>query len=127
MRIRPAFWLMTLGGLFVTGAATAAALSAGADPEATVRLYANVCSGCHGASLQGASASALLGPAFRISWPHALGLFEFVAANMPLGAGGSLRAQQYWDLVAHILRRNDVRVPEPFTPERAAQTTLRRS
>ena len=126
MRIRPAVWLMALGGLFVTGTA-AAALSAGTDPEAAVRLYANVCSGCHGVGLEGASAPALLGPAFRVSWPHALGLFEFVAANMPLGAGGSLQRQQYWDLVGHILRRNEVRVPEPFTPERAAETKLRPS
>ncbi|MBI2155076.1 MAG: cytochrome c [Candidatus Rokubacteria bacterium] len=55
----------------------------------------------------------------------ALGLFDFVRANMPHDAPGTLKEQEYWDIVAHVLAAAGVvRAGPPVGPDTAAGIRL---
>lgn len=73
-------------------------------------LYAQLCSACHGARLQGSPAAPLTGEAFRARWEdgqHTLDdLYYIVRSLMPNNAPGSLTRAQYADVVAFILQAN---------------------
>ena len=70
-------------------------------------VYAAHCASCHGAGLQGASASGLEGPATLVRWVGQNGhdLYQRVR-TMPYGMPGSLGDQEYIDAVAFLLARN---------------------
>src|SRR6266700_3443582 len=71
--------------------------------------YFTSCAVCHGALLQGDSDSPeLAGPSFTKRWgDQSVGtLFAFAMSQMPVGRPGSLGAQGYADVVAHILATN---------------------
>ena len=70
-------------------------------------LYAGKCANCHGAALEGKTATALTGPTFAGKWAEqtAADLFARVK-TMPYGAANSLKPGQYVDLTAFILSRN---------------------
>ena len=74
-------------------------------------LYGSYCGGCHGASLEGREGKALAGTAFWNQWrEQSVGdLLAYVSKNMPQGAAvGTLSPATYTDIVAHILRANDL-------------------
>ena len=83
-------------------------------------IYAQSCSMCHGATLEGlGSFPVLAGAPFQERWQdRPLGeLFGFVSENMPLGAGGSLEPEAYAAAVAFILERNGIEPGDaPFDP-----------
>ena len=82
-----------------------------AQVEAGAAVFAQSCSFCHGAALEGlGSFPVLAGTPFQERWAdRPLGeLYVFVRENMPLGAGGSLDPATYAALVALILARNGV-------------------
>jgi thiosulfate dehydrogenase len=74
-------------------------------------VYAQKCSVCHGADGNGKSAAGkvlfppLWGPR-SYNWGAGMtsikGAAEFIRANMPLGAGGTLSVQQAWDVATYI-------------------------
>lgn len=69
------------------------------------------CSMCHGDDLAGrAAAPALLGRGFTERWGNAAiaDLFENVRTTMPQAAPGSLDRQTYLNIVAYLLRSNDL-------------------
>jgi mono/diheme cytochrome c family protein len=68
-------------------------------------IYDEMCSGCHGADLNGGNASELHGGIFIIHWggKPASELFAFIRENMPAGAPGSLHSDDYRDVLATIL------------------------
>ena len=71
--------------------------------------YFSSCAVCHGALLQGDSDSPeLAGPSFTKRWgDQSVGtLFAFAMSQMPVGRPGSLGAQGYADVIAHILATN---------------------
>jgi S-disulfanyl-L-cysteine oxidoreductase SoxD len=71
--------------------------------------YFSSCAVCHGGLLQGDSDSPeLAGPAFMKRWgDQSVGaLFAFAMSQMPVGRPGSLGAQGYADVIAHILATN---------------------
>ncbi len=117
--LRVGVWLTALGALLV-GAATALAYATG-QAEAGQQAFNAVCSGCHGATLQGGVGPALVGPGFQATWRNALALWNFVAQNMPLNNPGSLAREQYWDIVAFLLRRNGVEPDERPLDEATAE------
>jgi mono/diheme cytochrome c family protein len=73
-------------------------------------LYAADCASCHGSSLEGGEGTALAGKAFWDKWrERSVGdLLSYVSANMPLMAPGSLSPATAADIVAHILKSNDL-------------------
>ena len=70
--------------------------------------YSQRCSVCHGAQLQGAGAPSLKGGSFSLQWNGKTlkELHAYIHDQMPLGAGGLLKAQEYADIVAYILAQN---------------------
>ena len=73
-------------------------------------VYAARCAGCHGERLQGAAGPALTGAGFLHSWSaYSLSvdeLYYVTRTTMPKGSK-RLARQEYLDVVAYILERND--------------------
>ncbi len=133
------------------GGAPSAPATAGAAPASAPlsfqtqvadggKLYGQHCANCHGDSGQGAKAPRVVGlaqgalpldpPADR---KYRKGKFvtvadvaDFVVANMPPGKGGSLPADQYWDILAFDLHANGVDLPQPLTADLARTLTIPR-
>ncbi|MGH9846826.1 MAG: PQQ-binding-like beta-propeller repeat protein [Blastocatellia bacterium] len=76
-------------------------------------LYDGKCASCHGAQLEGGSADALAGGKFMAKWGRgnhdADELYYITRTTMPFGAGGTLKDQQYVDIVAFMLKANGYR------------------
>jgi len=73
--------------------------------------FASSCARCHSAEPNGGEEGrSLTGKGFWDSYRESTvdHLLDFVSKNMPNGAGGSLSANTYTDLVAFILSRNDL-------------------
>jgi thiosulfate dehydrogenase len=81
------------------------------DYSRGAEVYAKSCASCHGAEGQGQSSDGqvvfppLWGPQ-SYNWGAGMtsikNAAEFIRANMPLGLGGTLTAQQSWDVAAFI-------------------------
>jgi alcohol dehydrogenase (cytochrome c) len=73
-------------------------------------IYAKDCASCHGAQLEGASSTPLVGARFIAKWGqgnHNVDeLYYITRTQMPYGAGGTLTRQQYIDTVAYVLKAN---------------------
>jgi alcohol dehydrogenase (cytochrome c) len=76
-------------------------------------LYDTHCASCHGLQLQGGSAAALAGSQFMNKWGRGNQtvdeLYFITRTQMPYGAGNTLTAQQYTDIVAFMLKANGYR------------------
>ena len=72
--------------------------------------YAQRCATCHGANLEGAGAPALKGTAFNAQWNGKTlhEFYQYVHSQMPLGAAGNLKGQDYVNIVAYILAQSGV-------------------
>jgi alcohol dehydrogenase (cytochrome c) len=77
---------------------TAMQVSAGAQ------LYRQQCASCHGAQLQGVSAPALTGPSFGNTHLNLSQFRSVVTTQMPLTAPGSLKPDQYAEVIAYLLK-----------------------
>jgi len=102
--------------------------------------YGANCASCHGDAGQGGKGPRLVGLAqgalpldppadrkFRKTRFVTVGdVADFVVANMPPGKGGSLPAEQYWDILAFDLHANGVDLPQPLTAEAAKTLTIPR-
>lgn len=77
---------------------TAAQVKAGAV------LYQQQCASCHGAGLQGVSAPALTGISFGNAHLNLSQVRSIVTTQMPLGSPGSLKPDQYADIMAYLLK-----------------------
>jgi mono/diheme cytochrome c family protein len=68
------------------------------------------CAGCHGEGMQGAGgAPAIAGPEFLFNWDKkSTGeLLEYVKAQMPPGAGGSISDAKYVDIIAAMFKTSE--------------------
>jgi outer membrane protein assembly factor BamB len=79
-----------------------------AQSAAGAKVYAQYCSSCHGANLQGVSAPALTGASFGSSNLNISQMRTIVTTQMPLTAPGSLSPQQYASVMAYLLQYNCV-------------------
>jgi mono/diheme cytochrome c family protein len=72
--------------------------------------FASTCARCHAAAPNGDEGRNLVGKGFWDSFRESTvdHLLDYVSRNMPNGAGGSLSANTYADLVAFILNKNDL-------------------
>ncbi len=73
--------------------------------------YEQRCATCHGADLDGSGAPALKGTAFNAQWNGKTlqQFYWYVHSQMPLGAAGTLKGQDYANVVAFILSRSGLR------------------
>src|SRR5262245_18137418 len=69
-------------------------------------VYAQRCANCHGANLEGSGAPALKGTAFNAQWNGKTlhEFYQYVHAQMPVGAAGNLKGQADNPDVTAILR-----------------------
>lgn len=94
------------------------------------QVYKDNCAACHGDTLQGAlDAPTLHGPLFQANWfgKPLNTLFDFVSTNMPQDRPGALTPQQYAQVVAFILSKNDIAAgstPLPSDSSALAAMTL---
>jgi glucose dehydrogenase/mono/diheme cytochrome c family protein len=70
--------------------------------------YEQRCATCHGVNLEGSGAPALVGSAFNAQWNGKTlqQFYGYVHGQMPLGAVGTLKGQDYVNVVAYILARS---------------------
>jgi alcohol dehydrogenase (cytochrome c) len=89
-------------------------------------IYAARCAACHGADLRGKTALDLAGSGVISRWPGwtAADLYAHVQ-TMPYGSPGSLTAQQYIDVTAFILDKNNVTLAGVLTADPATLTRTR--
>jgi hypothetical protein len=95
--------LLILAGTTVwDGVYTAAQAERGRD------AYATRCSTCHGKDLEGGAGPALTGEQFFDNWREdsVKSLFSFIQTQMPQRAPGSLSAETYLDILAHVFSMN---------------------
>lgn len=90
-----------------------------AQAERGEAVYKANCAQCHGANLDdGQFATPLKGPAFAALW-GGQGLdapFDFMTAQMPPVAPGSLGTQAYADVLAYIISHNGIAEGEKELP-----------
>jgi S-disulfanyl-L-cysteine oxidoreductase SoxD len=80
-----------------------------AQAERGKAQYFAACASCHGVAMQGdGDIPELVGKSFLKRWGDqpVSALFTFATTQMPIGRPGSLGAQGYADVVAHILSMN---------------------
>jgi alcohol dehydrogenase (cytochrome c) len=98
-------------GLLMAGGAFAAQTGDGGYSPAQAKrgaaVFAAKCADCHGANLEGASASALTGPESLQRWAGqtAADLFARVK-TMPYGSPNTLKDAEYTDVLAFLLEKN---------------------
>lgn len=109
------FSVLAIAGIMtVSGAAFAAssgtAVYTAAQAKRGASVYAGQCASCHGANLQGNIGPALKGTQFQqMAAAQQLtgkSLLEVISKSMPKTSPGSLSADQYDDVTAHILQQN---------------------
>ena len=71
-------------------------------------LYTEQCSMCHGDSLEGKSAPALVGANFKEAWNGLSSddMFEYIKTSMPRGQVGRLSRDQTALIVSYLLQSN---------------------
>ena len=79
--------------------------------DSGVQAYATNCGACHGGELQGTALGPMLsGGGFLGSYgrqtPYEF--FNFLKANMPPGGNAGIDDEDYWSIVAHVMRTNGV-------------------
>jgi mono/diheme cytochrome c family protein len=90
-------------------------------------LYTQNCAVCHGAGLQGVSAPALTGTSFGHAHLNVSQIRTITTQQMPLGAPGSLKPDQYAAILAYLLKYDCIapahggKTPFPTTDEPALQ------
>ena len=91
--------------------AAVAAVTFNTQTEAGAAAYATNCAACHGANLEGTTLGPILsGQAFLLRWASqtpAL-LLGNIQANMPPGGNPDISAEDYLNIVAHLLGSNGV-------------------
>ena len=70
--------------------------------------YEQRCATCHGVDLEGSGAPSLKGTTFNAQWNGKTlqQFYSYVHSQMPLGAVGTLKGQDYANVVAFILSRS---------------------
>lgn len=130
--MRPLF-VTSLGlFLFACGGSSAGATAPGAatiDDQVAMgeKVFAQKCVTCHGDKGQGGDkAPALVGPKALDDYKNAKQMFDYTKANMPPDKGGSLSDDEYWSVVAFLVKKNDLPISSPLTAANAEAVTWSR-
>src|SRR3712207_2099549 len=102
--------LLVLGGVTPAADAQPSPVSAAQNPQVArgEQAYSLACAFCHGNNLEGGEGPALIGGGRMAPYVNAARLYQYTRGTMPLDAPGSLSEQQYYDLVAYLLARNNL-------------------
>ena len=90
--------------------------------DAGAQTYTTNCGACHGTNLQGSALGPMLsGGGFLGSYgrqsPYEF--FNFLKSNMPPGGNAGISDEDYWSIVAHVMRTNGVADLNPALDETA--------
>ena len=117
----------TVGFSTVRAQAPASALAGiYTDEQATrgAKVYADNCGTCHGDKLEGTSTGGppLSGKDFINGWKGMTAgeLFDKISMDMPSNAPGSLKGDQYADVMAFVLKTNKYPAGQTALPTAAA-------
>ena len=133
-----------LAGALVTAAVDSAGAFTAAQSQSGSRVYARQCARCHGPKGEGKDAAfkdlrapEVIGAGAlplkprpfqqlrRTEFRTAKDVYEFVSATMPADQPAILSAEEYWDVIAFILEKNDVASDgKPLTDTSSAQVAL---
>ena len=98
-----------------------AAAPAGADQQTRGKaLYLDKCSACHQDNLKGTTETPpLTGDVFWMNWEtySANNLFQQIKTTMPEDNPGGLQAQEYVDILAYVLKFNEVPLTGDLTSD----------
>lgn len=102
--------IVMLSAFLVTSVPSTAGPFTQRQAESGQAVYNDHCAECHRPDLTGALGPALVGTAFRRTWAGkpVAELRDWIRANMPPNAPGTLPNDQLDPIVALILLRNDV-------------------
>lgn len=101
-------------------------LAATEQVERGKNLFAANCAKCRGDQGQGGEGLRIIGsPNGLHGYRTARGLFDFVSSDMPFDNPGSLKAEEYWDILAFILDANRLLPPDTdLGPDNAASIRI---
>lgn len=88
------------------------------------QVFKGSCQKCHGDQLQGTRGPTLLGSAFLAHWKTVGDLHAKVSQTMPRSAPATLKPQEYLDVVAFILNKNQVKLPTRGVNAKTFNTAL---
>jgi mono/diheme cytochrome c family protein len=75
---------------------------------------------CHGDKGQGGDkAPALVGPKALDDYKNAKQAFDYSKTHMPPDKPGSLTDEEYWNIVAFLVKKNDLPITAPLTAANA--------
>jgi mono/diheme cytochrome c family protein len=95
-----------------------------AQGESTYNSY---CSGCHGQNLEGADGPTLTGASFLANYPTAADLYAFISKQMPGDNPGSLKPDEYLNVLAFLLEKNGFPAGStPLDPSKLSQISLKK-
>jgi PQQ-dependent dehydrogenase (methanol/ethanol family) len=93
------------------------------------KLYVTRCAACHGANLEGLTASPLTGPGFEENWISTTtldDLFFLMRTTMPVGMVKSLSAEEHAAIFAYLLQQNGYPAGnKPVQPDTLQLKTMR--
>ncbi|MBI2851902.1 MAG: c-type cytochrome [Chloroflexi bacterium] len=125
--------------LVATGFLVAALLAGGCAPsapkqtigqsaEAGRRIFLEICSTCHGKQGLGAFGPALIGENATLEkFLSAQRLFDYISIAMPLEAPGTLKRDEYLQVLSYLLVQNGFADAEsPFDPDQLEQYPLKK-
>ncbi|MCC6525426.1 MAG: c-type cytochrome [Polyangiaceae bacterium] len=136
---------LALAALAAPGCRRPSPPSTGPKTDQTSRglvAYGNACGGCHDPDVDGEqTAPPLSGEGALPKEPAALkdapeggrrtasfvtarDVFDYTKAAMPQLSPGSLADEQYWEIVAYLMKANGVRVGGDLGPDNAASVLL---
>lgn len=100
--------LLGLGLSLATGHAQQSVTFTDSQAVRGQALYDKKCGSCHGNQLDNGTAAALAGGKFMAKWAGKSvdDLFYITKTQMPYGAGGTMKDQEYIDVVAFMLKAN---------------------
>jgi mono/diheme cytochrome c family protein len=101
-----------------TTAAPAAAAPKTLDDQVSAgeKVYGERCASCHGAKGEGkAKAPGLIGPKGLDEYHNAKEAFTYIKDMMPPTAPGSLSEDEYWNVTAYLIKKNDLEIKEPLS------------
>jgi len=95
--------------------------------ETGAKEFSQHCATCHGDQGQGGDkAPALVGPKALDDYKNAKQALTYVKERMPPDKPGSLSDEDYWNIVAFLVKKNDLPITAPLTPANAESVTWSR-
>lgn len=101
----------------LTQTTVVAAASFAMQADAGTVAYSTNCAACHGANLEGSALGPILsGEAFFVTWglQSPANFFNYIKSNMPPGENEGITDEDYFNIVAHVMRGNGVADTNPL-------------